>query len=107
GPANPLSPGSYTAYVRGRNAVGVGEWSAARGFTASPPAAVPSSPSGPTYTPTPTYTWSASAGATSYFLQVGNGTAIVFQGGYAASHVSVGEGSSLARPSAQPRAAYL
>ena len=58
-----------------------GTWSVAVAFTVIPPAApVASAPSGPLVNPTPTYTWSASTGATTYLHQVfDSGGVQVFQ----------------------------
>jgi len=55
-----------------------------------PPAPTPSSPGGAVFTPTPTYTWSVSSGATQYFLQVANGTGTVFQSFYDAAQACSG-----------------
>ena len=83
------SPG-YSWAVQAKNGPG-GNWSWDLGFTVvPPPAPTPVSPQGAVHTPAPTYTWNPSPGATSYFVQVSNGTTIVFQGGYAASQVCAG-----------------
>src|SRR5260221_14764726 len=52
-----------------------------------PPAPVPCSPNGPTTNTNPNYAWNASTGATSYFVQVGDGTSITVQGVYTSAQV--------------------
>jgi len=60
-------------------------------FTVVPlPAPTLSSPSGASYTPTPTYTWSAVAGATQYSLEVDSPTARIFQTTFPAASVCPG-----------------
>ena len=94
-PETVLLAGSYTWRVRGRNATGFGGWSGPASFTVlTPPAPATSLPTGGIYTPTPTYRWTPSAGATSYFLQVGDGSVIEFQGGAGASDLCVGSNCS-------------
>lgn len=86
-----LALGSYTWWVKAQNTQG-GTWSATAAFTVIPPAAPTAyAPAGPLTNPTPTYTWSSSAGATGYFHQVfdSSGT-LVFQRSYTASSVCVG-----------------
>jgi hypothetical protein len=47
-------------------------------------------PSGTISNPTPTYTWSASSGATEYRLEVGDGAVLNMQGVYPAASVCSG-----------------
>jgi hypothetical protein len=73
-PATALAIGAATFWVQASNSFGGGDWSSARTFTVgslTPPAAPTlSAPTGTVFTATPTYEWSASAGATQYQLWV-------------------------------------
>jgi hypothetical protein len=89
-PGITLPVGPYTWYVQAQGPGGK-TWSAGMAFTViPPPAPTLSSPSGPTYTPTPTYTWSTVAGATQYALEVDSATARIFQTTYPAASVCSG-----------------
>jgi hypothetical protein len=56
----------------------------------APPAPVLIGPNGNTTNPTPVYTWNVAAGATSYYLEVSNGTTYVYQGGIPADQICSG-----------------
>jgi hypothetical protein len=59
--------------------------------SAVPPAApVPISPTGATTNPNPNYTWNVASGATSYFVQVGDGVSITVQGLFTTAQVCSG-----------------
>ena len=76
-----LGPGSW--WVRARNAAGNGPWSSGMLITVSagalPGALTLMSPSGNIGTRTPTFTWAAVGGSTSYDLFVGNTAGTVFK----------------------------
>lgn len=71
-----LAGTSYSWYVNATNAAGTSPWSAYLVFTTTTPPAipVPVSPVGAAATVTPTYTWNAVAGATSYNIFLWNAT---------------------------------
>jgi hypothetical protein len=75
-PAVPLTVGSYTAWVQAYNGtVALGNWSAGSSFTIVAPAAPTlTGPATTITTTTPTFTWTASAGATQYQVWAENTT---------------------------------
>ena len=74
-PLTPLPAGSYQAWVRVMASGATSPWSAAYGFTITPPAAPPfTAPTGSTTNLTPTFSWSASTDAVRYDLWVTNVT---------------------------------
>jgi RHS repeat-associated protein len=87
-----LALGDYTWRVRAQNAQG-STLSGSVGFTVIPPAApVAYAPSGPLTNPTPTYTWSSSAGATVYrHVVFDNAGAAIYERTYAATSVCTGQ----------------
>ncbi len=74
--ATPLTPGSYSWFVRAQNVTGIGPYSAPVSFTSGTLPAAPStiSPAGPGASTTPTYTFNAVAGATGYSVYLWNAT---------------------------------
>jgi large repetitive protein len=69
----PVRPGPVYWWVQTWNSDGYGPWSAAMLFTPSVPGQVTTvSPTGPTPTPTPSFTWNASPLASYYYLWVNN-----------------------------------
>jgi PKD repeat protein len=72
-PTTPLPAASYQAWVRATTRAGTSPWSATYSFTIAPPA-VPTltSPVGSIANLTPTFSWSASTGASRYDLWVSN-----------------------------------
>ncbi len=80
--AKNLSAGvNYWWAVQAKSSSGPGgTWGPSLNFTVqAPPAPALLAPSGPTSNPTPTYYWNPSSGATQYYLQVSNGSTLVFQ----------------------------
>ena len=78
-PAITLAADSYNWWVQAQSPAGR-TWGQELYFTVlPPPAPVLVSPSGATGTPTPTFTWRASSGATQYWFEIGNSSGHVFQ----------------------------
>ena len=103
-PALPAGP--YSWQVQAKNAAG-GTWSAGMNFTVqAPPGPTLVAPSGNISTPTPTYTWNTSSGATQYFVQVSNGATLVFQGLYDTATVCAGSTCAVAQSPALPAGPY-
>jgi hypothetical protein len=101
-PGTALSNGaSYNWFVNATNSIGTSAWSAARGITVSatgpsvPLAPVPNAPMGTVTTATPTYSWNASAGATSYFLLVQNTAGVAVSTSVSATSAGCGSGTGL------------
>ena len=99
-PSTSLSNGAtYNWFVNASNSFGTSAWSAATAITVS--AAGPSvplaptlvSPSGSTGTRTPTYTWNASTGATSYYLLVQNTAGVAVSTSVTATAAGCGAGT--------------
>jgi hypothetical protein len=75
-PANPVPRGQYNVWIRAANSAGsFGPWSTGYSFlidTTAPAIPTFTAPAGSTAILTPTFSWSASAGAASYDLWVNN-----------------------------------
>ena len=80
-PSQTLIRGAHQWWIRARNQSGDGAWSAAMSFTVGdvPGAPVPRSPSGPTATASPTYSWDPVPDTDEYYLWVNgpSGTPVV------------------------------
>ena len=93
-PANALTNGAaYNWFVRATNTIGTGAWSAPRTITVTivvPAPATPAtvSPTGAITTTTPTYTWNASSGATSYTVQVTGSGGMVINTSYTSAQAA-------------------
>jgi hypothetical protein len=99
-PATPLTSGAtYTWFVNASNAAGTSPWSAGKTITVNaagpsvPAAPTQVSPSGTMGTRSPTYTWNASAGATSYYLLVQNTAGVAVSQSVTASAAGCGAGT--------------
>jgi hypothetical protein len=99
-PSTALSNGAvYNWFVNATNSLGTGPWSGATTITISatgpsvPLAPVTISPGGTLATRTPTYTWNASAGATSYYFLVQNTAGVLIGTSITASSVGCGAGT--------------
>lgn len=96
-----LNGAMYTLFVNATNGVATSAWSAVRTITVS--TAGPSVPLAPTLvsprgnigTLTPTYTWNASAGATSYNLLVRNTAGVAIGTSYTAVAAGCGAGTGM------------
>ncbi len=93
-----LTNGSlYNWFVYAENAEGTSGWSNGNSITvnAGGPPAAPTlvSPSGTIATTTPTYTWNASSGATSYYLLAQNTGGVAVSESHTASEVQCASGS--------------
>jgi uncharacterized protein YkwD len=70
-PTSPLPAGSYQAWINVTTAGGTSPWSATYSFTITPPSVTTATaPTGSTLSATPTFTWTASTGASRYDLCV-------------------------------------
>ena len=106
-PSTALTNGSsYNWFVNASNSAGTSAWSAARTITIGAAVTVPAAPmtiapSGTITTTTPTYSWNASAGATSYYLLVQNTAGVAISQTYSAASVgcSAGTGTCSITPS--------
>ncbi len=72
-----LAPGNYSWWVKGRNAQGIGNWSASKTFTygtlTRPNAPVLASPSGQTNSTPVTFTWTADPGVNEFWVLLFDG----------------------------------
>jgi hypothetical protein len=99
-PSTALSNGAtYNWFVNASNSLGTSPWSAATTITVSatgpsvPLAPTQIAPSGSAGTRTPTYSWNASAGATSYYLLVQNTAGVAVSMSVSAASVGCGAGT--------------
>jgi hypothetical protein len=99
-PTSALSNGAtYNWFVNASNSLGTSAWSAATTITVSatgpsvPLAPTLISPTGATGTLTPTYSWNASGGATSYYLLVQNTAGVAVSQSITASAAGCGAGT--------------
>ena len=83
-PGMALQSSAYTWRIQAQNAAGKGPWSGRLDFSvdAPPGPATPISPRGATTDTTPTYSWEVVAAATSYTLQVDDGSGRVHSASY-------------------------
>jgi predicted secreted protein len=89
--------GTYTWYVKSRNAAGVeGPWSREMSFTIVPPAPQPQAPSGDIPDKNPTFIWSPTAGITDYRIKVSQGSQSILTSNWTgASQICTGTACSL------------
>ncbi len=93
-PGTALSPGAGQWWIQTYGAAGNGPWSPGMIFTVTaPPAATLVSPTGPTNTRTPTYTWNAVSTSTWYYLWVNDSTGVKITQWYTAAEAGCASGT--------------
>ena len=113
-PSTALTAGAaYNWFVNATTLTATTPWSAPKSITVSgsappapsaPSAPVPVSPKGSVTTTTPTYSWSAFAGATSYYLLAQNTAGVAVSASYSAAEAGCSGGGTCAVTPASPLA---
>jgi hypothetical protein len=113
-PSTPLMAGAaYNWFVNATTFTATTPWSAPKAITVSgsappapsaPTAPVPIGPSGTVTTTTPTYSWSAFAGAASYYLLAQNTAGVAVSSSYTAAQAGCAGGGTCAVTPASPLA---
>jgi hypothetical protein len=96
-PSTVLGFGTHSWWIQTYNSAGYGPWSAAKEFSIGTATLI--SPSGPTATPTPTYTWNTVTGSTWYYLYVSGPSGVVINRWYKTEELSCNDTTCSVTPS--------
>lgn len=95
----PLAPGAWYFNVASKGVAGIGPWATAMRFTYIPSSAPMKltllAPSGPAGTRTPTFSWAAQAGVSSYQIWVGTASSTAYYVSYMPAAAGCGAGEAI------------